>query len=243
MKAKGTRLATERRPQRRSLDTRDKILAAALVEFASHGFSGASTRAVAKLAGVQHPLLSYHFKSKEGLWRALLAATGGHFMERFNARLAGLRGVDDVTKLLLVQEEFVRFSAENPHFHMLMSQEARRSSRQLKWLLQKIIKPYFLEVTALIRSAQRAGRYVNGEPHHLQYLFIGAATRIFTLAVEVEVVIGRSPFSPKMIDNHVAACLSLFFRKPSDADKAAPSRLRRSSRATPRSKSIQKRVR
>jgi TetR/AcrR family transcriptional regulator len=203
-----------RRQQRRALDTRDKILAAALVEFANHGFSGVSTRAVAARAGVQHPLLNYHFKSKEGLWRAVLAATVGHFMEQFHTRLAGLRGVDDITKLRLVQEDFVRFSAENPHFHFLMSQEARRASKQLSWLVREFVKPYFSEITALVRSAQQADRYVEGEPHHLQYLFIGATTRIFTLAAEVKAIAGQSPFSPKMIDRHVAACLNLFFRDP-----------------------------
>jgi TetR/AcrR family transcriptional regulator len=211
----------KRRPQQRAQDTRERILAAALVEFARHGFEGVSTRTVASRAGVQHPLLNYHFKNKEGLWRAVLAATGGGFVQRFSLRLAGLRGVDDVTKLRLVQEEFIRFSAENPHFHMLMSQEAQRASRQLNWLVREIVKPYFDELVPLIRAAQRAGRYVEGDPHHLQYLFIGAATRIFTLTGEVKLITGRSPGSTRMLDEHVATCLALFFREPAAAARPA----------------------
>ena len=201
-----------RRPQRRALDTRDRIIAVALTKFAQHGFRGASTREVAKLAGVQHPLVNYHFTNKEGLWRAVLAATGGAFLDRFNRRLAGLCGVDEVTKLRLVQEDFIRFAAEHPHFHALMSQEAQHSSRHLKFILTELVRPYFSQVTPLIRAAQRAGKYVEGEPHHLQYLFIGAATRIFTLAAEVKAMTGRPPSSPKMIEEHVTACLGLFFR-------------------------------
>lgn len=209
-----------RRPQRRAFDTRERIIAAALAEFARHGFRGSSTRTVAKLAGVQHPLVNYHFRDKEGLWRAVLAATGGNFMQRFERRLSGLRGVDDVTKLRLVQEDFVRFSADHPHFHLLMSE--RHSSKHLKFIVAEMVRPYFAQITELIRAAQRAGKYVEGDPHHLQYLFIGAATRIFTLADEVKLMTGRSPSSAKAIDAHVAACLGLFFKDLPDLAKPPP---------------------
>jgi TetR/AcrR family transcriptional regulator len=220
-----------RRPQRRAVDTRERIIAAALAEFARHGFRGTSTRSVAKLAGVQHPLVNYHFRDKEGLWRAVLAATGGAFIRRFEQRLAGLRGVDDVTKLRLVQEDFVRFAAEHPHFHLLMS--TRHSSKHLKFIVSEMVRPYFAQIIPLIRVAQRAGKYVEGDPHHLQYLFIGAVTRIFTLADEVKLMTGRSPSSAKAIDAHVAACLGLFFKNLPELElpTARPGRTRRSGRA------------
>jgi AcrR family transcriptional regulator len=218
--ANNTVPARTRRRQARAVDTRERILAAALAEFAEHGFAGASTRAVATAAGVQHPLVSYHFESKEGLWRAVLEATVGAFMQQFKVRLAGLRGVDDITKLRLVQEDFIRFAAANPYFHLLMSQEARRSTRRLSWLVKEFVQPYFAEITALIASAQRAGRYVDGDPSHLQYLFIGATTRIFSLDAEVKLIAGASPFSAVMLEQHVAACLGLFFRDSAPAAKA-----------------------
>jgi AcrR family transcriptional regulator len=219
--------ATIRRPQARARETGEKILAAALKGFAEHGFAGASTRSVAAAAGVQHPLVNYHFKSKEGLWHAVLEATAGQFMDQFRARLAGLRGVDDVTKLRLVQEDFIRFSAANPHFHLLMSQVGQQSGKQLNALVSEFVRPYFATVSALIRSAQRAGSYVEGNPEHLQYLFIGATTRIFTLAAEVKLITGASPFSAAMLDRHVAVCLDLFFRTSTAKPTGANSRRKR----------------
>ena len=70
-------------------------------EFGTHGFA-ASTRTVAKLAGVQHPLVNYHFTNKEGLWRRCWPRQAERWTP--NRQLAGLRGVDEVTKLRLVQE-------------------------------------------------------------------------------------------------------------------------------------------
>jgi AcrR family transcriptional regulator len=41
-----------RRPQQRSVETRERLVDAALLVFADHGFAGASTREIARRAGV-----------------------------------------------------------------------------------------------------------------------------------------------------------------------------------------------
>lgn len=64
----GTRPA--RKQQQRSIRTRQKLLDAALEAFSENGFKGTSTRDIAERAGVHHPLITYHFKNKEELWRA-----------------------------------------------------------------------------------------------------------------------------------------------------------------------------
>src|SRR5580693_8422359 len=112
-KSQSQEIVRHRRRQQRSIDTRDRILDAAAAEFANHGFEGASTRNVAVNAGVQHPLVTYHFESKEGLWRAALTSLNERFVKLYRARLEGLRGVDAGTKLRLILEDFIRFSAEN----------------------------------------------------------------------------------------------------------------------------------
>ncbi len=49
----------------------ERILDAAVEEFAAHGYSGARTAAIAQRAGVNAQLISYHFGGKEGLLNAL----------------------------------------------------------------------------------------------------------------------------------------------------------------------------
>jgi len=60
----------KRAEQQRSLETRGAILDAAIAEFAERGFEGASIRAIADRLGLQHPLITYHYRSKDILWRA-----------------------------------------------------------------------------------------------------------------------------------------------------------------------------
>jgi AcrR family transcriptional regulator len=213
---KPDQIVRQRRRQQRSIETRDKIIEAAAAEFAEHGFEGASTRRVAANAGVQHPLVSYHFKSKDGLWRAVLTSLNERFASMYRSRLEGLRGVDAPTKLRLILEDFIRFSAENPSFHWLMSHEASKGGRRMNWLLDEYVKDFFKSMTDMIRAAQKTGRFVEGDPHHLLYIFVGAATHLFMLAAEVKKVSGKSPTTPAYVEEHVRLCLGLFFREPED---------------------------
>lgn len=212
-KSESQEIVRHRRRQQRSIDTRDRILDAAAAEFADHGFEGASTRNVAVNAGVQHPLVTYHFESKEGLWRAALTSLNERFVKLYRARLEGLRGVDAGTKLRLILEDFIRFSAENPAFHWLMSHEGSKGGRRMNWLVDAYVRHFFEEITELIRAAQKEGRFVAGDPHHLLYIFVGAVTRLFMLGPEVKKVSGRNPTSQAYVEEHVRLCLGLFFRE------------------------------
>ncbi len=53
-------------------DTKDKIIAAATELFAKKGLAGATVREICRTAGVNIALVSYHFKSKEGLYKACI---------------------------------------------------------------------------------------------------------------------------------------------------------------------------
>ena len=62
----------EKLPTAIDLGTREKVLSAALDEFAEHGFAGARVDRIAERAGVNKAMIYYHFSSKEGLHSAVL---------------------------------------------------------------------------------------------------------------------------------------------------------------------------
>lgn len=199
-----------RRRQVRSIDTRARIIKAAVRVFADSGFEGASTRQIADLAAVRHALVIYHFDTKLGIWKAVMQDVLGGFNEAFERRLDGLDGVDDATKLKLLKADFIRLSAQRPELHWLMSHEAGQSDRT-NWLVENLLGNTTGLFRDLITSAQKAGRYVQGDPTHLFYIFLGAAVRIFMVAGEVERISGRSPFHPDYVEEHIQLCERLFF--------------------------------
>lgn len=70
---------------------RKRLLDAAEAEFSRVGFGGATTKAIARAAGVAQGLLHYHFGTKEGLFEAVIARRSGPINE---ARLTMLEAVD-----------------------------------------------------------------------------------------------------------------------------------------------------
>jgi TetR/AcrR family transcriptional regulator len=201
-----------RAPQQRSADTKRRILDAAAAEFGDHGFSGASTRTIAANAAVQHALVRYHFGDKESLWRAVIRELVSEHKAWHDAQMLELQEVEPVVKLRKLQEEFIRFSAAAVPYHRIMAHVAERSNPQLTWVIDEYLRDVYDQRAELIRAAQAAGKYVLGDPYHLQYLFLGAVTRIFLLAGEVEQIAGHNPLSPEFLQEHERICLSLFFR-------------------------------
>lgn len=204
----------KRSSRKRTVETRERILDAALREFAEVGFEGASTRRIAAEAGLQHGLITYHFDGKDGLWREVLRWIHGEWRDLMAARLQSLEGADPTDTLRVILEDFIRFSARNPRFHAVMSHASSNKNERLDWLVLEYVQPNFATLAQLIRQAQAAGRFVPGDPAKLQYLFIGAAVRVFMVAEEAAVIIGQAPFSDAFVDEHVDQCLKLFFRDP-----------------------------
>src|SRR5512132_2711486 len=79
-------------------DRREDVLAAAVAEFAEHGFHGASTPAIARRAGIPQPYIYALFPSK----RALFLAAHTRVVDRIRAAFArAVRGADDPREALL----------------------------------------------------------------------------------------------------------------------------------------------
>ena len=114
--------------------SRDRILAAALAEFANRGFDGTTTAEIARRAGVTQPLVHYHFDSKDALWYAAVEsafeAAAGTFAD-VGRELADLDIIDQMKVLL---RRFVRFSATNPELARIISYEGVCGGPRLKWL-------------------------------------------------------------------------------------------------------------
>jgi TetR/AcrR family transcriptional regulator len=193
--ASGDRAARARASAPPKTDSRARIIEAAREAFSTMGFEGASLRSVAKEAGVQHQLATYYFKTKEELWMEVMDELAVGFFDQLGKRIRGLEGVDAATKLRLVVREFVKYSAENPQLHRLMTMEGRRESERLIWLIERHVSRFYAISTKLIRDAQALGVVRPGDPGQLHYCAIGIATAAFSLAPEYKLVTGHDPFT------------------------------------------------
>ncbi|MEA2427650.1 MAG: hypothetical protein QOF37_1278 [Thermoleophilaceae bacterium] len=83
--------------RRSSDERREQVIAAAVSEFARHGYHGASTGAIAKRAGISQPYIYALFPSKQDLF----LAANKHVTERVRRRFTeAARGVGEPTERL-----------------------------------------------------------------------------------------------------------------------------------------------
>jgi AcrR family transcriptional regulator len=86
----------------------DRILNAALREFATHGAGGARTRRIAERAGVNKQLLHYYFRNKTGLYEAVLARAAEEVARPLSQlQLVGLTAVERLRRLVAGQFDFL----------------------------------------------------------------------------------------------------------------------------------------
>jgi AcrR family transcriptional regulator len=194
------------------IETRRAILDAALDLFSERSFDGASTRGIAELAGVTQPLLNYHFAGKEELWRAAVDDVFERFRTSMGGRLAGLRGVDDVTIAKLMVRHFVEFSAANPQLHRIIMQESKRVGGRLDWLVETHVRPLYENAVAMFERLAARGEIEPVGPAHLYYLLTGAGATVFVMAPECQRLTGVDPFAAEFITAHADLVVDLLIR-------------------------------
>lgn len=81
-----------------SEERREQVLAAALKEFAAHGYHGASTGAIAKRAGISQPYIYALFPNKQELFLATSRLAMGRLRDRFSEAARGATDPEDALK-------------------------------------------------------------------------------------------------------------------------------------------------
>jgi AcrR family transcriptional regulator len=155
---------TPRKQQQRSLRTKQKLLDAALEAFSENGFKGTSTRDIAERAGVHHPLITYHFKNKDTLWRAAVK----YVFHDFAAALvdAQEKHANDCpkTRMATMIRIYVNYAARNPALHKIILQESSYSSSRLEWLSENFLRPISEGASKYIVELQEKGVTPSGNP-------------------------------------------------------------------------------
>ncbi len=191
--------------------TRDRIVAAAVDLFSERSYDGATTRDIAARADVTQPLVNYHFRSKEELWRAAVDTLFDRLTQTMDERARGLRGVDPVTSAKLVVREFVVFSARNPQLHRIIMQESKADGPRMDYVVDRHVRPIYERTTALFESLTREGALPDIAPVHLYYILTGAGPTMFVLAPECRRLSALDPLADEVVEAHADAVCRLLF--------------------------------
>ena len=202
-----------RAQQQRALATRAAILNAATAEFAERGFQAASIRRIADRTGLQHPLITYHYRSKDILWRAAAEHAFTRIRQEWDA---GVPEQATVSPLEHLREEYravFQYTAAFPEFHRFMRQEALSRSPRLRWVAKTVVRPLIDRLLPQIHAAQNEGALPKVEPILFHYMMVSLTTTLSAFAPEMEVISDVSPGAPRVIEAYWRLVEEIVFGK------------------------------
>lgn len=171
-----------------SVNTSDRILAAALHSFGTTGIDATSLDALAREIGMTKQAILYWYPSKEALLEAVIDFSAGELQRRFAQAIQEGEGFDRIEGV--VRAAF-RLAARHPAMLGLM-REVNRIGPPTSTRLTGAVTPLLTSAAAWLEVEMDAGRLRRHDP---RLLVLMAYSSVTGLATEVEVLraLGEEP--------------------------------------------------
>ncbi len=207
-----------RKQQKRSIVTQQKLLDAAVQAFSENGFKGTSTRDIAERAGVHHPLITYHFKNKDQLWRAAADHVFSDFTHSLAKAIEEHKNMCPKTRMASLIRVYVNYAKSQPALHKVMVQEASYPNPRLDWLIDKHLKPLFEATFSMIEKLQELGVTPPGDPALLFSMIRLSSGGLLALGNEIKKSSGIDIEDPQVLDAIAEMIIAIFLPGDMPAD-------------------------
>jgi TetR/AcrR family transcriptional regulator len=173
--AKSTRQANRRDPDR----TRNAILAAAQVEFAANGLSGARVDVIARRARANKRMIYHYFGSKAGLYLAALECVYEDL--RGTERTLDLARLPPVAAIRRLVEFTFDYSRAHPEMISLINNENLHRARHLRrsTKVRDLHSPFVQMIDAILKRGVSSGVFRAGLNPIELYITIAALSYFY----------------------------------------------------------------
>jgi AcrR family transcriptional regulator len=158
--------------ERKSSDTRAKMLEVAEREFARDGFAGAHLQHIASQVGVQKTALYYYFPSKAALYEAVLVRMLEAFEQSVQEALQA--PVDHEEKLVRLLDGLNDLLAEHPSYSKILIRIFVDRVEMDGTILRPLIERILGRLLRFFKEGIDAGVFVRRSSRHLLQTMIGA---------------------------------------------------------------------
>lgn len=162
--------------------TRQRILDAALKEFAHHGLAGARVDRIARSAGVNKAMIYYHFSSKENLYRETLGEMYGTVMKS----ISEFAGEHETLEQLLtaISDYYYHLMTEHVEFRQVLLRELASPQEAMISHIAHIISSSGMprQLVNRLESEMAAGHIRRADPRQLLVHFLTLNIGYFLLS-------------------------------------------------------------
>jgi AcrR family transcriptional regulator len=154
--------------------TRERILAAAIAEFAAHGLAGARVDEIAARANANKRMLYAYFGGKEELWLTVLETV--YAAKREEERAVAVDGLPPAEAMAALVRFNLRYTAAHPEFVALLNQENVHRAAYLKRSekVRALYSPLVEMLSAVLARGVAAGAFRGGVDPRQLYVTIVA---------------------------------------------------------------------
>jgi TetR/AcrR family transcriptional regulator len=162
--------------------TRDKIVAAALREFTIRGKAGARIDRIAEAAGVNKAMIYYHFRSKEGLHREVVASHYNRFRDHATSILDDCHSIEEL--LIGVARIHAESVLQRPDMVPLLLRELAEPEEEILDAIARALTGTGLPQKggAKIHAEMEAGRLRRFEIRQVMAAYIGMSLGYYLLS-------------------------------------------------------------
>ncbi|WP_432453744.1 MULTISPECIES: TetR/AcrR family transcriptional regulator [unclassified Agarivorans] len=165
------------------------ILKAATHEFAKHGYQGTSLQVIADRAELPKANLLYYFKSKQGLYKALLQDILAMWNNAFEQTTVEDDPVEAISAYIRSK---MRYSRSHPKSSRIFAMEIIQGVPNVKDQLQLPVIDWANSKSDLIRAWIAQGKIRPIEPLNLLFLIWGATQFYADFDTEIKLIKGRA---------------------------------------------------
>lgn len=179
-------------------NTRDQILSSALKLFSERGFLGATTKEIARQAGISEVTLFRHFSNKEKLFISVLNKYA--FLPILRELI--LKGKDKPIRdtLIDIAKAFLRELQNNKALVRIMQAEIKRYPDPIKKVYKSLIDDTIGELAQFFNESQDKGEIVRLDPFILAQAFLGLFYSYF-LCIEMKESMDLTEYPEDLIIN------------------------------------------
>lgn len=184
-----------------TVDTaRDRILAVARDEFARKGYEGASVRSITNRAAANLGAITYHFRSKEQLYHAVLTELTTPLAEQVTAAAAA--GAAPLERIENIVRAAFRHISANPDLPAIMMREL--SSGEIAEPIRMVFGRLLPLLAGIIAEGQKDGTIRPADPVLMALSTIAQPVYLNLARPLIRRVAGVDPHDERVVEHAVA---------------------------------------
>lgn len=205
--------ARKSKPTRDAAATRERILKAARLEFATKGLGGARVDEIAQRANINKRMLYVYFGNKEDLFLAVLEEAYAD-IRRAETKL-DLEHLDPVEALIKLVHFTWSYYLKHPEFLRLINSENLHRARHLKRSarIKDMHSPFIKMIGDMLERGVNAGVFRPGiEPNQLYISIAALGYYYLTNRHTLSVIYGRNLGAAPALDERLSAIEDMVLR-------------------------------